>query len=375
MLIQNRLGALACYPTVFAVGNEYQIFTLFEKQAIVSAQIGNAVYFDDDNGILRSGSKVHKIHVPMKELNEHKTYTIVYRIMTDRKPYFPESEDEQRIEFQFHPVNNGEKNIYLLSDAHNLEFEPIQAGSYFGDKLDLLVLNGDIPNHSGDIENFNSIYRIAGAITKGACACVFARGNHDTRGIHAEDFSQYTPVCYGRTYYTFRLADLWGLVLDCGEDKDDDCDEYGHTVCFHNFRQKETQYIESLVRNAQNEYEADGVNNRIVICHIPFTKEFKPPFNIEKELYSHWCKVLRDNIKPQLLLFGHQHCARFCPVGDDWDQLGQPCPAVVAGWPIRGKDEEPNKYSGAAIVMNERTAHIIFNTNEKEVLGEFFTEI
>ena len=362
-----------CLPGVFAVNNEYQIIIPFKKQAIVWAEIGDRLFFDDSNGILRSNCHVHRIHVPMEVLDSAKKYTIIFRVITDRKPYFPESEDERRLTIQFRPVPFEKVNIYLLSDAHNLEKEPVDAGRYFGDNIDLLILNGDIPNHSGDVANFNSVYRIAAGITKGECPVVFSRGNHDTRGIHAEEFGLYTPTCNGRTYYTFRVGSLWGMVLDCGEDKPDDHPEYGHTICFHHFRMQETEFIKNVIARADAEYNATGVKNRIVISHIPFTYVHKPPFDIEQELYSEWARLLREHVKPQLLLFGHNHTERFCPIGDQFDHLGQPCSAVIAGKPVKNENE-PISYYGAAIELQEHKAEIIFNSNDGQVLGKYLAQ-
>ena len=236
-------------------------------------------------------------------------------------------------------------------------------------------MNGDIPNHSGDVENFNSIYRIAAGITHGHCPVVFSRGNHDTRGIHAEEFGLYTPTQNGKTYYSFRVGSLWGLVLDCGEDKDDSHEEYGHTVCFHHFRQQETKFIKNIISNAKTEYDADGVKNRIVICHIPFTYVHESPFDIEQDTYSEWAQLLRDYVHPQLMLFGHNHCERFCPVGDALDHLGQPCAAVIAGMPFKNEANGIRRYAGAAIEMYADKAKIVFNTNDGEILGMHETDI
>ncbi len=367
----NLPDCFECFPTVFAVGNDYQIFIPLTVSAVVWIKIGHQTYYDDSNGILRSNTKIHRVHVPMDALDTNREYTVCYRVMIDRRPYFPLSEDEKSFSVSFRPVESSNVNIYLLSDAHNLETEPIKAGSYFGNNLDLLILNGDIPNHSGEIENFNSIYRIASGITKGSIPVVFARGNHDTRGIHAEEFGLYTPTYFGRTYYTFRLGAIWGLVLDCGEDKPDTNEEYGHTVCFHNFRLQELQFIRNIIDHAEDEYAADGVELKLVVCHIPFTYEFHPPFNIEKDIYTEWCTLLRENIRPHLMLFGHMHKSRICPVGDAWDHFGQPCTAVVAGIPKRAKqDDEPNDYCGAAISIRNKSCHIVFNTASEQEDGK-----
>ena len=240
-------------PTVFAVGNNYQIFVPIEYDAIITVSVGDEVFYDDSNGILRSNIMYHSVEIPMEKLDNTGEYTINCRKMIDRKPYFPVSEEPFCETFRFKPVRGEKINIYHIADAHNMEQEPIAAGQYFGDDLDLLILNGDIPNHSGDIANFNSIYKIAYGVTGGNIPVVFARGNHDTRGIFAEEFERYTPCENRKSYFTFRLGKLWGLVLDCGEDKLDSHEEYGNTVCFHNYRLKQTQFIKTIIKNSKND--------------------------------------------------------------------------------------------------------------------------
>jgi hypothetical protein len=96
--------------------------------------------------------------------------------------------------FSFRPVGKDPIHIYHISDAHNMIKSTVAAGRYFGESLDLLVLNGDIPNHSGKIEYFDTVYAIVSELTHGMIPTVFSRGNHDLRGIHAEDFADYTPA-------------------------------------------------------------------------------------------------------------------------------------------------------------------------------------
>lgn len=352
-------------PTVFAVGSNYQIFIPLDIEAIISIRVGDKVYYDDSNGILRSNSLMHRVEIPMSELDKACKYTVICRKMIERKPYFPTSEEPFEVSFVFRPVKGENINIYHISDAHNMESQPIAAGQYFADSLDLLILNGDIPNHSGEIANFNSIYRIAYGITKGEIPVVFSRGNHDTRGIHAEEFVQYTPNDNGKTYYTFKLGPLWGLVLDCGEDKLDSHEEYGNTVCFHNFRLKETDYIKSVVANAENEYSRDGVKHKIIICHIPFMRKDVKPFDIEQDLYKEWTKIICENIKPELILFGHTHKCAVYEAGGDYDNYGyQNCPAVVGSEP----DFEKKTFIGCGVTLSNEKPSIIFNDNELNII-------
>ncbi len=359
------------FPTVFAVGNNYNIFVPFDAEVIMWVTVGDKVYYDDCNGILRSNTKMHRVELPMSVLDEIGEYTIIYKKMIERKPYFPTSEPERKLTVKFKPVSNsGDIHIYHIADAHNLVAEPIAAGCFWGDTLDLLVLNGDIPNHSGDIKNFNAICEIASGITKGQRPVVFARGNHDTRGIHAEDMPNYIPTMNGRTYYTFRVGCVWGLLLDCGEDKLDTDFEYGDTICFHQFRLAETEYLKQIIKNAEHEYAAEGVTHKLVISHIAFTYIDKFPFDIEQELYGEWARLMREYIKPDLILYGHYHCVKISKVGSDFDSQGQPCTAIIGSKPIFDK-ENGNGFIGCAITLMENgKKRVVFNDDKGIVHGD-----
>lgn len=357
-----------CLPTVFAVEDRYVIMIPFTRECVVRVRVGDRMFYDDACGVLRSGKLMHRVELPMEVLDAAGEYTVIWHNIIERKPYFPTNEPEQSLTLTYRPLpTTGDINIYHIADAHNLVDEPVAAGRYFGDQLHLLVLNGDIPNHSGDIANFNAICEIAAAVTGGECPVVFARGNHDTRGIHAEDMPDYIPTVDGKTYYTFRLGRVWGLILDCGEDKDDDHGEYGVTVCFHAFRQAQTDFIRSVIRRAESEYAAKGVEFRLVISHIPFFRIPEEPFNIEQDIYGEWTRLAREEIKPTLQLHGHTHFARVIRPGDADDHQGLGCPAVIGSAPTFGA--EPT-YIGAAVTLGENGVTVTFNSDKGEIVEQ-----
>lgn len=362
---------MLAYPTVFAVGNKYNIFVPFSDSVIMWVKVGDKIYYDHSNGVLRSNTGMHKVELPMNVLDEAKAYTVVYKKMIERAPYFPKSEPEITFTVPFKPVQGAKPlNIYHIADAHSLVKEPVSAGRFFGEDIDLLVLNGDIPDHSVEVEAFNKIYEIASGITKGQCPTVFARGNHDTRGACAENMSDYIPTSNGKTYYTFRVGPIWGLVLDCGEDKNDTHAEYGGTVCFHSFREEETEHLKSVVANAKNEYAAEGVEYKLVISHIAFTHICKPPFDIEKEIYGEWARIMREDVRPDLLLYGHHHITDISLPGSAFDDFGQACVAIIGSKPIFDK-ETGNDFIGCGITMNtDGTKRIIFNDSNGNVLRD-----
>lgn len=331
-------------PAVFAVGKTYQIMVPVKKSSLFWVEIDGKSYYDEQNGIMRSLTYIHRVSVPMEELDRAKKYTVCEREIIKRKPKFPTSKAVCRTEFDFRPIPENNIRIYHIADTHNHVTAPVKASKAFGD-IDLLILNGDIPNHSGEVKLFDTIYEIAEKVTGGNIPIVFARGNHDLRGFHAEEIANYTPNQNGNTYYSFTLGSIWGLVLDCGEDKDDSHPEYGFTVACHGFRERQTHFIKSIIANSKNEYDNHDIKYRFIISHNPFTVKLRPPFDIEADIYSEWAKLIKDSIHPDLMISGHLHGLIISDIGEKYDDLGQPCRLVV------GSDIADNYHAGCGITL------------------------
>ncbi len=322
-------------------------------------------YYDDSNGILRSDVTTHRMTVPAAELDRERKYRVCFRRVIERKPYFAQTQEIEIYESDFRPVTGDPVRFYHIADAHNQVERPSAAGKYFGDKLDFLILNGDIPNHSGKIEYFRAIHQIASQLTKGEIPVVFSRGNHDMRGIYAEKIADHTPTDAGRSYYSFRLGHIWGLVLDCGEDKPDENAEYGNTIACSDFRRRETEYIKSIIENAEKEYASPGTEHRIVVVHNPFTQTPNPPFDIEQQRYTLWAKLLREHIKPEIMICGHVHKCYVSYPGGERDHKGQPCPLIAAS-----KPSKDGPFTGGAITLYPDRCNVKFTDSDHAVVGE-----
>lgn len=353
-------------PAVFAVGNTYQIMVEVNGEALVSVKVGEKIYFDETNGIINSLSPIHRVKVPIEKLNEAGVYRLYIRPVVERRPYGTITDEAIEFNYKFNPLPKENIRAYHISDAHNSVEWPVKAAEAFGD-IDLLILNGDIISHSGDPEKFSNLYEICSAITKGSIPVIFSRGNHDMRGRFAERFADYTPNHQGNTYYTFRLGSLWGIVLDCGEDKDDSHAEYGLTVACHPFRERQTEFIKSVIENAHKEYEQAGIETRLIIAHNPFTQQLDPPFNIESEIYSEWASLLKKHVKPDLMICGHTHKHGIHPIGGEKDHLGQPCPVIIASEPLK------EGFLGCGFIINKTHIEAVWtdshgNTLSKEII-------
>lgn len=358
-------------PIVYAVGDEYQVFVPVNVPTVMWVSVNGKNYYDHSNGILRSDVTVHKMTVPMQELDRAGEYTVCYREMIERKPYFSDTSDIFECKFEFKAVKGGKLRAFHISDAHNLVEPPIKSAENYikrNGELDFLILNGDIPNHSGDIKNFDAVHEIASRITKGNIPVVFSRGNHDTRGIFAEKFADYTPTRNGNSYFSFRLGSLWGLVIDCGEDKRDRNEEYGNTICCEAYRREQAEYIKSVIKSG--EHNKDGIERRIVVSHIPFTREREPLFDIEGELYTEWADLLKKEVKPELMICGHEHKLELVMPGEEKDKYGHPCPVLIGAKPTPD-DGEKTGFIGCGIEFDNGNIKISFISDTDEVAGEY----
>ena len=360
---KEEIPMLKTAPAVFAVEKEYQIMVQTTAPCLVSCAVGREEYFDDSNGIMRSLLDIHRVQIPMAELDREKAYTLRVRPLIERKPYFTTTQPLQEFSYTFRPVPEDHVRAYHISDTHNDISGPVAAARAFG-AIDLLILNGDVIDHSGDPSKFDNVYEICAQLTGGEIPVIFSRGNHDMRGNFAERFAEYTPSHLGRTYYTFRLGGLWGLLLDCGEDKPDGHDAYGHTICCHAFRKRQTRFLKELIARKEEEFEAPGVHTRLVIAHNPFTEILESPFDIEQELYQEWTDLLGAHVHPHLILCGHDHALEVRLPGHEKDHHGQPCPVVI------GADPRTEGFAGCGLIFSRDTIETAFTDCNGADLGQ-----
>lgn len=360
-------NALLYNPTVCVVGEMYQIMIVTWCDALVSVRVGEKTYYNHSNGIRVSTAGVQRFCVPTAELDRERSYTVSCQCMIDRSPYFPRTGEVIETKHHFRPLEKTKDiNIYHLADVHGWWDYAVGAAEYFQEKYDLLILNGDIISASNTVQDMTLCYKIASDITKGEFPCVISRGNHDLRGYRAEELADYMPSDNGKSYYTFKVGCIWGLLVDTGEDKDDSLPVYGGTICCHQFRLEQDEMIKNTIKNAALEYAAEDVKYRMIISHVPFT--FKGHFSTEKELYTSWSALMKENIKPNLMLCGHTHDACISENESEYDALGQPCTIIVGSDVNDDKTDVSNVVAGAFIKLNDNCADVKFNT-QKSVIG------
>ncbi len=292
-------------PVVYAVEDTYQITFTTQAKGTAWVEIDGVEYNDTYSGYRKTENTVHKITVPMKALDEAGKYTVYTRSMLLRGPYCALQGKTISETYSWKGVTPEDGlNYYVLADTHNTRKTPYEAATYFGDSLDFLISAGDNVSWIDRDADLTEMLYLASRITKGEIPVIYARGNHETKGVKAHEFYQYVGADGEDFYYTFRLKNIWGIVLDIGEDHSDDFVEYYGAAKFNAYRDKQTEFLDSVLANAETEFDEPGIEYRIAICHIPLTIKY-----MDDHAASHkdaWLERL-NQMKLTMLYSGHVH--------------------------------------------------------------------
>ena len=369
---------LLCHPGVFLVEQDYEIILICRRDAMASVVVDGLTFTDNVNGVMRTDTEVHKIKVPMALLDKARRYRVHLAPLADHCNYYPKPEPTEAYEYDFTPVpTEGEVKAYVLADTHGNTVTPAET-ALAQEPMDLLILLGDIGDSAATREQVTTLHYLTAAVTGGRFPAVYIRGNHDTRGYMAEHLMDYIPTRNGATYYTFRAGPVWGVVLDCGEDKPDTNVEYGlpesgGVADFKPFRHAQTAYLKSLVANAENTYAAKGITRKVALCHINFTRTDRPFNDKNPEIYEAWIASLNE-IGIDLLICGHEHKVGIQP---DSDYHGDPVPTFKTLLTAAHQDHpehlrgghKPGEYTGTALTFTKDDITIRFTNH----LGEEVT--
>lgn len=362
------MSFLRCKPAVFVVGSSYEFLFNLNAYGLCYVQIGDAIYHEECTGVLPSERLTVKIRVPQTVLDEAKGYTVLYRATQERKSYFSTFQPMETQSFAFRPLTKTEDiHIYHIADVHYHFDEAKKMASYFGNDTDLFVFNGDIGEVETE-ENFLEVCDLVGEIAQGEIPVLFVRGNHDTRGRLAELYPKYFPVEKGKTYFSFEIGCLNGVVLDCGEDKPDNHREYDASESvpealrggnrFHAYREEETAFLKQTSLNTQEKIPF-AVSH---ICPERVASVAGGPFDIERDIYRQWIAEL-ERMQIRFLLSGHFHTAYVMHKGDERSFLPHEYPVVVGSVCTR-----EGKLQGAAITLNKRSMIVRITDAEHQVI-------
>lgn len=364
---------LKTFPIVYVIGDEYEVFLLAKEKGIFSLVVNGVRYYEENCGVLSSEKNYAKIRIKQTTLDAQKRYTVAFRKTIERKAYFSELEEPQYAEFSFKPLTKRENiKAYHVADVHCNYGVALNTCSYFGEELDLLIANGDM-GEVETVEDYEKAVEFIGEIAKGEIPVVCARGNHDTRGKLAELFTEYFPANGKKTYYTFQVGCLNGVVLDVGEDKIDEfkVDEserrgtpyvYNGTNVFHEYRKEQVEFLKGLCATTPLDF---------AVCHIPpakATDDAGTVFDIERDTYAKLNEELQ-RLKIKFMLSGHFHRTFILEKQDSRSFIPHDYPIIIGSEiKIVGADTTTKEYQGTALTIHADGVFVEFTNSNREAV-------
>ena len=259
-------------PVVYAVKDEYQIVFETSRKGSGELEINGVTYYETASGGVKTSSKVHKITVPMALLDTYKTYEVRATNYIYRGPYNAIKGRTIKEKITFRPLDSTDGiTFHVATDFHDKSKSRIRSVSYEKDKLDFIILAGDISSFLETRKNISFINKTAHAITKGEIAVIYNRGNHETKGIYREELSDAVGTDNGNFYYSVELGGIYFIVLDLGEDHHDNWWEFYGTAKYTEYRAKQIQWLEEIALDINNEYNLAAFDYHFVISHQPLS--------------------------------------------------------------------------------------------------------
>jgi predicted phosphodiesterase len=232
--------------------------------------------------------------------------------------------------FTFTTLNRDKEafSFVVLNDTHEKTNILESLLTMADDKpYDLLFLNGDILVTIEDQQQI--IDRVLAPCTEFFAShtpFIFVRGNHEARGRFARRLPDYVGMPNDRYYYAIDHGPVRFIVLDGGENKADDADDYAGLADFDPYRERQRQWL-------LQELQSDAFWRaafRVVVVHIPPTPSQWG--HASGDMYDKWMPLLNEG-QVDLMICGHTHSYTISEPQEGVRDF----PMVIGGGPTSGK--------------------------------------
>ena len=237
--------------------------------------------------------KTYTYRVVSVEIKDFQPYKIIYADTIYSNMYTFTTFTDKAKDFSFICLNDIHENVFFYDSLLKV------AGDY-----DFVVLNGDLFNYiSSEEQIVNKLIKPCAAIFAGNIPLVFVRGNHDARGVSAQNLFKYIEAA-NNYYYSFNYSNTYFLVMDCGEDKADTNKEYSSIVSFDDYRNKEADWLRTELKTKAYKHS----KNKICLSHFPVKLDTTGMGHGSKDCAAKLAPLLQA--KFNLLCCGHTHKAQ-----------------------------------------------------------------
>lgn len=295
-----RINTISYEPVVYIVEDNYQIVFSTSNVSSGYVEVNGKKYYDLYAGSQKSEERVHKVTVPMSELDKAKEYKVYSQGYLYRGPWGAIKGNLVSKSYSFRPIDTSDGlNYYNFSDIH-MDLTGAKNAIKIDPDMELLVLDGDIISYVNTYEDANYANKVAYELTKGEIPVIYARGNHEIKGKYSEDLYKYVGSKDEKFYYSFHFGNVYGWVLDIGEDHDDDWWEYYDSADFESYRNEQIHFLEE----EKNRGDYLSYDYHLVISHIPLPFINSRHNHVESK--KKFVNIL-NQMDIDMALCGHQH--------------------------------------------------------------------
>ncbi|MFD1771161.1 metallophosphoesterase [Sphingobacterium suaedae] len=277
---------------------------------------------------LKPAGRINRITLERLQPGKTYYYQIVSKELVEFQPYKVTYGPEKRADIEQFTVSDPTKqtvSFLMLNDIHD---RPNSIGHLLGldqeADRDFVFFNGDIFDYQTDEQQL--IEHMLTPVTQLFAKhkpFLFVRGNHETRGKFARDIADYFQHI-GNSAFTLGPARF--VIIDSGEDKEDDHPVYAGIVDFDSYRREQAKWLAEEIQGEAFRRAAF----RVVLMHIP------PRYSGDAHGATHCTELfepLFNQGKVDVVLSGHTHRYKIHPPAAGLNNY----PIVIGGGPRDGQ--------------------------------------
>lgn len=280
------------------------------------------------NGLVDANSRFHRVRLDNLEPGQTYQYKVLSKDILSFEPYkLTYGETIESPVYSFTAINPQVKEVswLILNDIHDRPASIPHLINLNGkDPYDFVFLNGDMFDYqSGEQQIIDHLLNPCGDTFSTRQPFMYVRGNHETRGKYARQWHDYFDNPY---YFSFQVGPVAAIVLDTGEDKEDNTPVYAGIVDFDNYRQQQAVWLEQQLQSKAFR----KARYKVVMMHIPHyhSGDWHGVMHC-RQLFG----PLFNKHKIDILICGHTHKYGIHePVKGEHDY-----PLIIGGGPQEGK--------------------------------------
>ncbi len=265
-----------------------------------------SLYRNSHDGIIDGGGTLHKVRIDgLQPASSYKYSLNSVQILKYQayKVYYGDTLKGKQISFSTMPVRTTDVRFTVFNDVHELSGK---MASYLRHNdiaaQDFYFFNGDMIDWLQDPEElYLAFLDTASFYFAGSKQFFHVRGNHETRGFAARELKKWFDYKDDSFYFSFDYGPVHFIVLDSGEDKEDNNRNYYSLADYDSYRFKELEWLREEVKSSQFKL----AKYRVVLVHMPI---------IKAEKQNHGMTFMSENFGPvlkeagiDLMMSAHTH--------------------------------------------------------------------